>query len=153
MDVFPLYSEQIFDKICYHEELYLKNEGICSHLITDHWLRNFCQIFATWVSDKKNICGHLIEAQLPLNFSDSVRKFGGTQSSSLDLKHAMPFFLPYIPCVMWCGDLLLFMPLCRMQHSQFDSLSLYWELFTVIWIVTLTFHNRERTNPWLWLTL
>ena len=83
MDVFPLYSEQIFDKICYHEELYLKNEGICSHLITDHWLHNFCQIFATQVSDKKNICGHLIGAQLPQKFSDSVRKFGGTPSTSL----------------------------------------------------------------------
>ena len=83
MDVFPLYSEQIFDKICYHEELYLKNEGICSHLITDHWLRNFCQIFATWVSDKKNICGHLTGAQFPQKISVSVRKFGGTQPTSL----------------------------------------------------------------------
>ena len=64
-------------------ELNLIFKGICSNLETSIYVQNFCQIFDTWVLVKKNICGHLIAAQILEFFSDSVRELSESQLGSL----------------------------------------------------------------------
>ena len=58
-------------------------KGICSNLETSIYVQNFCQIFDTWLLVKKNICGHLIAAQILKIFSDSVRELSESQLRGL----------------------------------------------------------------------